>query len=86
MGRLINEDKQVDMPDGEALADHAEAIGVEFGCYSGACGTCRIEILKGMENLSDPSEEEVDFGLEGAERLTCQCTLNQGEVSLRPVH
>jgi ferredoxin, 2Fe-2S len=45
----------------------------------GRCVTCRIEVLEGMENLSDRTAAEEKFLLAGKllsnERLLCQTTL-----------
>ena len=58
-------------------------MGIPFGCETGICSTCLIQITSGMENLSERSDQE-DFTLEarGADddmRLACQCTVN-GDV------
>jgi ferredoxin, 2Fe-2S len=43
---------------------------------NGSCGTCRIEIIEGLENLSPPNEVEqemiADRGFRKGERLSCQ--------------
>src|SRR5438045_7933546 len=47
---------------GETLLDAGEKAGVEMeaGCFNCSCGTCAVEIIQGMENLDDPSPEELD--------------------------
>ena len=44
----------------ERLLDIVDAfdVPVAFGCRSGTCGTCRIEIESGGELLSPPDENE----------------------------
>ena len=42
----------------EALDDQGELL--PHGCLSGSCGSCRVEIIKGSHNLSDPSPIEAD--------------------------
>jgi ferredoxin len=59
-----------------------------FGCTVGSCGTCRLVILEGAENV-DPADEdeketiEMCTSVEGA-RLGCQLVL-RGDVAVRPV-
>ncbi len=33
---------------------------MEFGCRDCSCGTCVIEVVQGMENVSEPTEQELD--------------------------
>ncbi|MBD65164.1 MAG: hypothetical protein CME62_08155 [Halobacteriovoraceae bacterium] len=35
-----------------------ENIELSHGCLAGSCGACRVFILEGAENLSEPSEVE----------------------------
>ena len=58
----------------------------DFGCTVGSCGTCRVEVLAGMENLNPREDEEAETlemctDLPNA-RLGCQLTLS-GDVTLR---
>lgn len=63
-----------------------QGLDVAFGCESGICSTCLIQINSGAEHLGPKTEQE-DFTLEarGIEpgdmntRLGCQCTVN-GDV------
>ena len=60
---------------------------IPFGCKSGACGACAIEVIEGLPNLGDKGTQESAFlqtlGYIGDEfRLACQCRLN-GEVRIR---
>jgi ferredoxin len=86
MGRLIfdhsGEEKQVE--DGEPIAPTCEEAGVPFACTEGVCGTCVIEVLEGMDNLSPFTQEEKDFlGEQNKERLACQCKLKSGCVKIK---
>lgn len=79
---FVLEDMDVEAPVGSTFQEIVEASGadVTFGCRSGTCGTCRIRIEKGMENLSTIEREEKDF-LESIEalpdeRLGCQIRIN----------
>lgn len=55
----------------DALDDQGEML--PHGCLSGSCGSCRIEILTGKENLKEPSEIEKD-------------TINAIKQNLKRVH
>lgn len=85
MGKLIFEDsgEEVEVADGEAIAEACEEAGVPFACTEGICGTCVIEVKEGMENLTSFTKEEEDFlGNLDTERLACQCKLKQGNVKI----
>lgn len=41
-----------------ALHDQGEIL--PHGCLAGSCGSCRLEILKGKENLSPPGAMELN--------------------------
>ncbi len=81
------EDLEVEAPVGTPLTEIVAKSGadVTFGCKSGTCGTCRIRILEGADNLSAPSREESDFLRKlrrpSNERLACQCCVN-GDVTI----
>jgi ferredoxin len=85
MGKLIfeNSGEERDVEDGQAIAEICEEQGVPFACTEGVCGTCVIEVLEGMENLSPVTQEEKDFlGEQDRERLACQCKMKGGCVKL----
>jgi ferredoxin len=86
MAKLIFEHsgEEVELPEGSAIQEACEEAGVPFACTEGVCGTCVIEIKKGKENLSRPTQEEEDFLGEGTcdERLACQCRIKQGDVTI----
>ncbi|HIH13599.1 TPA: 2Fe-2S iron-sulfur cluster binding domain-containing protein, partial [Candidatus Woesearchaeota archaeon] len=52
MAILKTAEKQVELADGSPILDAAKELGVPFGCHSGICGTCHIEVEEGMENLA----------------------------------
>lgn len=61
--RLPNEkDQQFEVQEGKILFDELERQGLVLphGCLAGSCGSCRIEILEGAENLSVPGAVEAD--------------------------
>lgn len=78
-------DEEVELEEDESLAEKCEEAGVPFACTEGVCGTCVIEVLEGMENLSEPTQEEKDFLGDDTccERLACQCKIKSGKVRIR---
>ncbi|MEY4631307.1 MAG: hypothetical protein RIQ81_1427 [Pseudomonadota bacterium] len=87
---FTSEDLEVDADEGIALVDVAAEVDcdITFGCKSGSCGTCRIRVVAGKENLSPASKEESDFlsdfGAHPDERLGCQLKIN-GDCKIRYV-
>jgi len=70
----------------EELVDQGEKLGVAFGCIDGRCGSCRAEVVEGMDLLNDRTQEELDMGLDEGEsyRLLCQCKFKKdGLVKIR---
>lgn len=72
---------------GVALAHDVEIYEGPFkltNCHGlGLCGTCVVEILEGMENLSPSTKAETKHlkGLSPTLRLACQCKV-LGNVSV----
>lgn len=85
MAKLVfNEDEEVEVTDGEPIKPYCEEAGVPFACEEGICGTCVIEVEEGGENLSEFTQEELDFlGEQQCERLACQCKIKQGTVKIK---
>src|SRR5262249_48288129 len=90
---FVKEKKEIDVPAGSNLRDEARKAGVEVhatveayvNCMgNGLCGTCRVLVKQGMENLSKPTTLEtinlrahpltmmVRIGHEEELRLACQ--------------
>lgn len=85
MAKLIfdHSDEEKEIPDGEEIKEACEEGGVPFACTEGVCGTCVIEVVEGMENLTDFTQEEEDFlGELNTERLACQCKIKGGCVRI----
>ena len=83
MAKLILNEEEVELEDGASLQEACEEAGVPFACTEGVCGTCVIEVHEGMENLSEPTQEELDFlGETEVERLACQCKIKGGSVKI----
>ncbi|MCH9613619.1 MAG: hypothetical protein SP1CHLAM54_06240 [Chlamydiia bacterium] len=83
MAKLILNDDTIELEDKSPLKAVCEEAGVPFACEEGVCGTCVIEVTDGMDNLSEFTEEELDFlGEQECERLACQCKINKGSVEV----
>ena len=86
MAKIIFEDTQdeFELEDGSSITECCEEAGVPFACTEGVCGTCVVEVVSGMENLSEFNEAEQDFlGEMNNERLACQCKIRCGTVKLK---
>jgi len=90
---FVNEDRQVIAADGANLRQKAleqginiyKLVGKMMNCGGyGQCGTCIVEIVEGMENLSPRTEAERRKLRKKPEsyRLACQ-TLVHGPVSVK---
>ena len=86
---LFKPDKVVhEFEDGTPLIDCCEDVDVSlsFGCTEGNCGVCELTVLKGMENLSQVSEEEKEYLYEDdiakGMRLGCQLKVKRVDVTL----
>ncbi|MFS1874900.1 2Fe-2S iron-sulfur cluster-binding protein [Enterovibrio norvegicus] len=82
--------KSVDLPTNSSLIDLEDSRDneVPFGCRSAACGTCLIDVVTGMHNVSPKNEDEQDLldtlDLDGEKRrLACQCVIH-GDVTIDP--
>lgn len=66
----------------------AHGVDIEHACGgAGVCGTCTVRVESGMENLSEPAEEELDTIEKQPDnapnsRLACQAVV-KGEVTVR---
>ncbi|MCX8163641.1 MAG: (2Fe-2S)-binding protein [Candidatus Micrarchaeota archaeon] len=75
----------LEVPAGTKLVDIAEKSGanINFSCKEGVCLTCLVNIVKGMENLNQKTENEKAtleaFGAAENQRLACQVVIN-GDV------
>jgi len=81
MPTIKTRSKQKNAIAGGSMESSAD-LGVQFGCHSGVCGKCATNVLAGLNNLSEPTEEETALGLEKGRRLMCQCTILKGVVKL----
>ena len=82
---FADEGKTGDFPAGKTMLAIAGELGVKVSHVcggDGACGTCRIEIVDGWNNLSAPTPDETYKELEAPYRLSCQARL-AGDVVVR---
>ncbi|RLA67037.1 MAG: hypothetical protein DRQ88_04605 [Epsilonproteobacteria bacterium] len=96
-----NEVKLFEVHENELIWDELDRLGTKLpaGCLAGSCGTCRIEVLEGAQNLSPLSvvEKETVHHLEeqykkiyGEDflkgktlRLSCRARVT-GDISITP--
>jgi len=79
----------VQVPAGKNLSEDLTVKNspVLFGCRTGICGTCVVEVIAGAEALPAPDEDELeilDLYADGqpAARLACQIDL-QADITIR---
>ena len=82
MAKVIIDNIEYEITDGEQIAEICEKHGIPFSCNSGVCGTCQIEILEGAENLDDLNKEENDLAMDRNHRLGCQCKIISGTIKV----
>ena len=90
---FVNEKKEIEVPAGANLREEAKKAGINvywglskyLNCFGhGTCGTCKVLITKGMENLSPKTRMErftlwrmlSSIGVEEEMRLSCQVQVN----------
>ena len=99
--KINDEVKQFEVHENELIWDELDRLGTKLpaGCLAGSCGTCRIQVLEGPENLSEPRavEKETvhhleerykekygdDFMKGKSIRLSCRARIT-GDVSITP--
>jgi ferredoxin, 2Fe-2S len=75
---FVDEGKAAEFPAGKSILICAGELGVRVSQVcggDGACGTCRIEVVEGWDNLTAPTPEETYKELEPPYRLSCQAKL-----------
>ncbi len=83
MAVLKNKAARVEITDGDQAQEAAKELGVAFGCQKGVCGSCVVEVLDGMENLTVKSGNEAGYDMRVRDRMMCQCSVLDGEVTIR---
>jgi ferredoxin len=86
--QFLQDDLTVTVAEGSNLGDVATDANalIPFSCRDGTCGTCIIEIKRGRNHLTEPTEKEkvtlaIYGGEEGKHRLACQCRVH-GDVTV----
>lgn len=86
---FVTDKKTIEVPVGAKVPDIVDEnnLTLPFGCRLGSCGTCRVIIEQGMENLNPKNSLEEDLfenftSVGDDERLACQLVI-QGDVSIR---
>jgi ferredoxin len=83
---IKNDSKKVDVPDGSLLAELDGKCSILFACKSGSCGSCKVKVTEGMENLEPPNDMEQSglsiFGTDPSERLMCVCKIKKGNIKV----
>jgi 2Fe-2S ferredoxin len=78
----------VEVPTGTTLLDAAEKCGAQVGHSCGgvcACSTCHVWVRKGLETLSEQTDQEMDrldmgFDVRPYSRLSCQTELGNEDI------
>ena len=83
MAKIRTAEQEIEIPDGSEIREACRELGVPFGCESGLCATCEIEVIEGEENLAPLNEAEEMMRLQHGHRLACQCKIMQGTVKIR---
>jgi len=80
MPKITLNGKEIEFPKDENPYSEFEKLGMDFSCHNGVCGTCKMKVLKGMENINQKTEMENEFPLDDNERLGCQCHKITGDI------
>lgn len=84
MALLKTDTQQIEVNDGDKIIAACEQLRIPFGCKDGSCGTCLVEVITGMENLSPRSAaEQAEIPLAENQRLACQCRLMKGTAWIK---
>jgi ferredoxin len=92
--RFVKENKEVIAADGANLREKAVQNQVDLYTFTGKmmncggygqCGTCLVEVVEGMSNLSPRTEVELRKLKKKPEsyRLACQTLVLSGDVSIK---
>ncbi|MFP4567658.1 MAG: 2Fe-2S iron-sulfur cluster-binding protein [Candidatus Woesearchaeota archaeon] len=64
------------------ILNAAEKLGVPFSCRQGICGTCKVKIIEGADNLNEKNDKEKNMNLDENERLCCQAKIKKDNVKI----
>ncbi|HMI88162.1 MAG TPA: 2Fe-2S iron-sulfur cluster-binding protein [Polyangiaceae bacterium] len=88
-GNLFGPDCRVEVADGGRLVDVCDRVQapVPFSCRAATCGTCRIEVLEGLEFFEPREGAEAELldllGDPPSHRLACQAKLRPEDGLIR---
>ena len=82
--KFTPDNQEEELADGSEIREVCEnQFSIPFGCKDGICGTCRIRVSEGSDNLSPKNEKENDLLPENPnERLACQVQIKSGTVEM----
>ena len=75
---FVDEGKAAEFAAGKTLLSAALEMDVKVSHVcggDGACGTCRVELVEGWNNLTAPTPDETYKEIEAPYRLSCQAKL-----------
>ena len=79
---MENHNQEIEIADGASIKDACKTLEVPFSCEEGVCASCKIEVVKGEENLSELTEPEKNLGCDRKNRLGCQAKLKSGDIEI----
>lgn len=82
---FVDAEKCAEFPEGKILLRAVNEMSIKISQVcggDGACGTCRVEVLKGWDNLTPQTPDETYKELDPPYRLSCQAKL-RGDVVLK---
>jgi len=88
--KFLDDGTEAEVAAGTSLLDHclSNANPLDFGCTVGSCGTCRVELVEGGDQvnpLGDEERETVEMATDHAgARLACQLVVS-GDIAVRSV-
>ncbi len=81
-----NDGTTVEVPDGSLLVELDGKCSILFACRTANCGSCKVKILEGKENLEEPDELEKGgleiFSTDPDDRLMCVCKIKSGNITV----
>lgn len=86
MAKIVHKGQETEVHVGDSIISACKEVGVLFGCHAGMCRTCEIEVIDGMEHLTDVTENEKLMEVTLPNRLACQCRIKKdGVITIRAV-
>lgn len=75
------EEHELVLDEGELMLDAAinREVELDYSCREGMCDSCMVRVLAGIENITPPTQEELDMlgdEVQKGFRLSCQVRVN----------